>query len=111
MMAEVEPDHWVAPSLEAPSTFLEPLQGGGAEAARHAEALGADALLRAGGAARPAVPTDRRASTAAPTAAPRHHQLPRDGRHACWLASKGGDAIVAVDPAAVAPTVRRRVSS
>jgi len=28
MMREIEPDYWIAPSLHAPRTFLEPLQGG-----------------------------------------------------------------------------------
>ena len=28
MMDEIDPDYWVAPSLKASSTFLEPLQGG-----------------------------------------------------------------------------------
>ena len=46
-MAEIDPDYWVGAALRAGASFLEPLAGRRAETARHHEALGAVALLRA----------------------------------------------------------------
>ena len=29
MLAEIDPEYWIAPSLHAPTSYLEPMQGGG----------------------------------------------------------------------------------
>ena len=52
MMAEVEPEYWVAPALPQRRSLPRADAGRRVEADGHAEALGADALLRAGRRAR-----------------------------------------------------------
>jgi hypothetical protein len=52
MMRTVPPAYWIAPIISSTRDCLEPLQLGGLRGARHREAVGAAALLRAAGAAR-----------------------------------------------------------
>lgn len=98
MMDEIDPDYWVAPSLKASSTFLEPLQGG---AQKHLGMLKPWAPTRSYGLVvrldEHFRPVDSFHSRADGT---------RHGITACveaggrlLAASKGGDTIVALDVA------------
>jgi hypothetical protein len=96
MMREIDPDYWIAPSLKPPRSFLEPLQGG---------------ALKQLGLMKPWAPTrsyglvialDRdfqpEASVHSRADGSRHgirNVLEYGGR--LWVASKGGDAVVALD--------------
>jgi hypothetical protein len=103
MMRDVDPDHWVAPSLKPPNTFLEPLQGG---AQKHLGMVKPWAPTRSYGLVirldRSFRPTDSFHSRA---------DGRRHGVASCverlgqlLVASKGGDAIVALGEATTTPS-------
>ena len=102
MMAEVDPDHWVSPSLKPSSTFLEPLQGG---AQKHLGMLKPWAPTRSYGLVvkldrqfRPVFSFHSRADG-------RRHGvtscIEAGGR--VLATSRGGDTIVQLDPAVAKP--------
>jgi hypothetical protein len=102
MMAEVDPDHWVSPSMKPSSTFLEPLQGG---AQKHLGMLKPWAPTRSYGLVvkldrqfRPIFSFHSRADG-------RRHGVTScievGGR--VLATSKGGDTIVQLDPAVAKP--------
>ena len=99
MMREIESRYWIAPTLAASRSFLEPLQNGGSQKHGRAQAMVADALLWAARARSIMISVRSPVSTAAPTA--RYHGVTSavDVAGDYIVASKGGDAILSINAA------------
>ena len=101
MMAEVPPDHWIAPALSSRRSFLEPLQCGAIKT------MGVHkpwSPSRSYGLVVRLEPDCGRcpACTAAPTARGTASAAPSSMTDGWSSPSKGGDCLVAVDLAAAA---------
>ncbi|MGV3553418.1 strictosidine synthase [Rhizobium sp.] len=99
MMTDIEPDYWAAPTLKPSATFLEPLQGG---AQKHFGQLKPWAPSRSYGLV---VHLDRNFRPTAgyhSRADGRHHGATSavETPHGVLVASKGGDAVLLLDPSA-----------
>ena len=91
--------YWIAPALRSGQSFLEPLQGAQRQADGRAEAVGAAALLRAGGPARRA--DGRRDLLAAQPGrrhAPRHRRRRPSTEGALYAAGQGRRAACCGSP-------------
>lgn len=106
MMAGIDEAYWAAPSLAPPSTFLEPLQGG---AQKHLGMLKPWAPTRSYGLVVRLDASLRPVGSAHSRADGTRHGILTclPAGDTVLAASKGGDAIVGIDPQLVAATPRK----
>lgn len=102
MMAEIHEDYWMAPALVSGRSFLEPLQGGGV---KHMATLNSWAPTRSYGLVVRLDGTFEPLGSWHSRADGLRHGVTSVVEHggALLVASKGGNAILAVDPMAVDP--------
>jgi hypothetical protein len=99
MMSEIEPEYWAAPTLKPSASFLEPLQGG---AQKHFGQLKPWAPSRSYGLVVRLDKSFRPVTAYHSRADGRHHGVTKavETPDGVLVASKGGDAVLLLDPSA-----------